>query len=132
MAETQAVPATGTFVWNELGTRDIETAKSLLTTLFGWKTEDRNMGPEGTYTIFKSGEQQVAGGWELKGEKNQGKTTQWLSYIHVKNADVIVKSAERLGMKINVPPTDIPDVGRFAVIEHAAIGVIGILEPKRM
>lgn len=132
MAETQAAPATGIFVWNELGTRDLGTAKSLLATLLGWKSEDMDMGPNGTYTIFKSGDQRVGGGWELKGEKYQGVPTHWLSYVSVKNADVTVKSAERLGMKIKMPATDIPNVGRFAVLEHSATGTFAILEPKPM
>ena len=132
MAETQAAPATGIFVWNELATRDPETAKSLLTTLLGWKAEDMDMGPNGTYTIFRSGGQRVGGCWEVKGEKYQGMPTHWLSYVSVKNADVTVKSAELLWMNIKLPVTDIPDVGRFAVLEHAATGAFAILEPKSM
>jgi predicted enzyme related to lactoylglutathione lyase len=132
MAEAQAAPATGIFVWNELGTRDLGTAKSLLGKLLGWKAEDMDMGPGGTYTIFKAGDQQVGGGWEMKGEKYEGLPTHWLSYISVKNADATVKSAEQLGMRIKMPATDIPNVGRFAVIEHAATGVFAILQPGPM
>ena len=132
MAETQAAPATSAFVWNELGTRDLATAKSLLNTLLGWQAEDRDMGPNGSYTIFKSGDQQVAGSWEIKGEKFQGVPTHWMGYVGVKNADVTVKQAERLGMTIKMPVTDIPDVGRFAVLEHSAVGTLAILEPRSM
>jgi uncharacterized protein len=132
MAEAQAQPWLGTFVWNELGTRDIASAKSLLATLLGWKAEDRDMGPGGTYTIFKSGEKQVAGGWELKGEKYAGVPTHWLGYVGVEDADATVKTAEKLGMKVTMPPTDIPDVGRFAVLDHPATGTIAILQPKPM
>ena len=132
MAETQAAPATSIFVWNELGTHDLGTAKALLNTLFGWKTEDMDMGPDGTYTIFKSGDKQVGGGWGMKGEKHQDVPTHWLCYVSVKNADATAKSAEQLGMTIRVPPRDIPNVGRFAVLAHPATGVIAILEPKSM
>ena len=132
MAETQEATWAGTFIWNELGTHDVETAKSLLTTLLGWKTEDKDLGPHGTYTIFKSGEKQVGGSWEMKGERCQGVPTHWMGYVGVKNAAVTVESAERLGMKGKMPPMDIPDVGRFAVLEHPATGVFAILEPRRM
>lgn len=132
MAETQAAPATGIFVWNELATRDPETARSIFANLLGWTAEDKDMGPNGTYTIFKSGDQQVGGSWALKGEKYQGVPTHWMSYVSVKSADVTVKNAERLGMKIKMPATDIPDVGRFAVLEHSATGTFAILEPRRM
>lgn len=132
MAETQATPWLGTFVWNELGTRDMATAKTLFATLFGWKVEDRDMGPGGTYTIFKSGDKQVGGGWELKGEKAEGVPTYWMGYLGVENADATVKAAEKLGMKVKMPATDIPDVGRFAVLDHPATGTIAILQPKPM
>jgi predicted enzyme related to lactoylglutathione lyase len=132
MAETQATPWIGTFIWNELGTRDLGTAKSLFMTLLGWKAEDMDMGPNGTYTIFKSGDKQVGGGWDMKGEKHQGLPTHWMGYVGVKNADATVESAKRLGIKIQVPPTDIPNVGRFAVLEHSATGTFAILEPKPM
>jgi len=43
-----------------------------------------------------------------------------------------VKNAARLGLKIKMPATDIPDVGRFAVLDHPATGTFAILEAKRM
>jgi uncharacterized protein len=132
MAETPAAPGTGSFIWNELGTRDLATAKSLFAALLGWKAEDMPMGPEGNYTIFKTGDKQVGGAWQLKGDKFQGMPTHWMGYIGVASADATVESAGRLGMNIKMPPTDIPDVGRFAVLEHAATGVFAILQPKPM
>ena len=132
MAETQAAPATNGFVWNELGTWDGRAAKSLLTELFGWRAEDMDMGPNGVYTIFKSGDQRVGGAWEMKGERFQGVPTHWLSYVNVQDADATVKAAERLGMTIKVPVTVIPNIGRFAILEHPSISVLAILEPKPM
>ena len=131
MADTQTAPATGTFVWNELATSDLSTARSILTQLLGWTAEEMDMGANGTYTIFKSGDQQVGGCWELKGERFSGVPTHWMSYVSVKNADMTAKSAEKLGLTVKMPPTDIPDVGRFAVLEHPTTGTFAILEPKR-
>jgi uncharacterized protein len=37
-------------------------------------------------------------------------------YFAVEDCDATVASAERLGGTVRVPPTDIPRVGRFAVI----------------
>jgi len=131
MAETQAAPTTGTFCWNELGTKDLETARSLLTNLFGWRSDERDMGPDGKYTVFNAGDRMVAGMYELKGERFRNVPTHWMSYVAVTNADVTAKSAERLGMKIQIPVTPIPEVGRFAVFTHPAIGMIAILEPAQ-
>ncbi len=131
MAETQAGPEVNTFCWNELGTRDLSTARSLLSNLFGWKADERDMGPDGKYTVFNLGDKMVAGLYELKGPRFANTPTHWMSYVAVTNADVTAKSAERLGMKITTPVTPIPNVGRFAVFEHPSIGMIAILEPQR-
>jgi hypothetical protein len=131
MAETQARPITGTFVWNELRTHDANTARSLLSNLFGWKPNEMEMAGGGKYTVFKIGEQQVAGCYDCTNTPHESMPTHWQGYVSVTNADVTTKTAQRLGMKISVAPTDIPDVGRFAVFEHPAIGAVAILEPKR-
>jgi uncharacterized protein len=132
MADQKPESWLGTFLWNELGTHDLATAKSLLATLFGWKAEDMPMGPEGTYTVFKAGEKQVGGAWDLKGEKHAHLPTHWMGYVGVASADATVAAAGKLGMNVEVPPTDIPNVGRFAVLRHPATGVFAILEPKPM
>ncbi len=38
----------------------------------------------------------------------------WMAYVAVENADRASERAAKLGGKIMVPPTDIPNVGRFA------------------
>jgi predicted enzyme related to lactoylglutathione lyase len=47
--------------------------------------------------------------------------------VTVDSADTTAKLAQKLGGKIIVPPRDIPEVGRFAVIQDpqgAAIAII--------
>ena len=108
MAETQAAPWIGTFIWNELGTGDIAAARSLLASLLGWTAEVRESEPGGTYTVFRSGDKRVGGGSDLKGEKHRAcrragcPTSAWRAPTRP------ASSAERLGMRIQVPPTDIP------------------------
>ncbi len=131
MAETQAAPATGTFCWNELMTRDMSTARSVLGTLFDWTTEDMNMGPGGTYTIFKAGDKMAGGGMQMGGPQFEGVPVHWMGYIAVADADATTRKAESLGVQVKVPPTEIPNVGRFAVYSHAALGTFAILGPNK-
>ena len=49
-------PKLGSFCWLELGTTDRNAAKTFYTNLFGWTAADSAMGPDMTYTIFRSGE----------------------------------------------------------------------------
>jgi hypothetical protein len=129
MAEISTAPAAGTFVWNELMTRDLAAVRPLFAELFGWSAEEMDMGPAGTYTVFKARGKSVAGCMEMSGPEWGSLPVHWMGYVCVEDADASVSKAEALGMKICVPPTDIPNVGRFAVIEHPATGTFSILQP---
>ena len=104
----------GAFSWAELATSDVEGAKRFYTALLGWTTE---LAPvEGmSYALAKVGEERVAGimsnqcsGGEIK--------PQWGIYITVDDVDATALKAEKLGGKVLMPPTDIPNVGRFAAL----------------
>ena len=41
----------------------------------------------------------------------------WLTYFAVSDTDATVAKADSLGGKITVPATDIPGVGRFAILQ---------------
>ena len=105
----------GAFSWCELMTSDVEAAKAFYTKLFGWETKDMPM--EGlTYTMVKAGDKDV-GGIMLIPKEAQGMPPKWGTYVTVDNVDEIAKTAEQLGATIRIPPQDIPDVGRFCVIQ---------------
>lgn len=110
---TQAPPAHGTFCWNELLTRDVDAASSFYTTLFGWSVEEMDMGPAGTYHIMKAGDTQVGGIMKLPAPEAP---PCWLSYIAVDDVDAHTEKAKGLGATVCCEPTDIPNIGRFAVI----------------
>lgn len=114
---TQAPPAVGTFCWNELLSTDTAKTEAFYTKLLGWKTERKDMGEMGTYTIFTAGKTQAAG---MMANPEPGAPSQWLPYIAVANVDESAKKAEKLGGKICVPATDIPGIGRFSVIVDPA------------
>jgi predicted enzyme related to lactoylglutathione lyase len=57
----------------------------------------------------------------------------WISYVTVDDVDASAKLAEKLGGKIMVGPRDIPDVGRFAVLndpQGASIAIIAYAKKK--
>lgn len=104
----------GTFSWAELATTDVERAKLFYTALLGWTTEPAPV--EGvSYTLAKVGEERVAGIMSNKCEGGEIKP-QWGVYITVDDVDAIAHKAEELGGKVVIPPTDIPDIGRFAAL----------------
>ncbi len=106
----------GMFSWNELMTKDVEAAKSFYGDLLGWKYEEQGMPDGKTYHIIKAGEQMI-GGIMAQCEQTKAMPPAWGPYVTVDDVDAMVAKSESLGAKILLPPQDIPDTGRFAVIE---------------
>jgi predicted enzyme related to lactoylglutathione lyase len=111
--ERQGPPAAGEFAWDELVCDNPSKALAFYGELFGWSTKPMDMGPMGTYHLLERGEQQVGG--ILKKPMAEAPSA-WLTYVNVAKVDDSAKQAEKLGAKVVVPPTDIPNVGRFAII----------------
>lgn len=104
----------GAFSWAELATTDVEGAKKFYTALLGWTTVQAPV--EGmSYTLAKVGEERVAGIMSNQCQGGEIKP-QWRVYITVDDVDATAKKAEELGGKILMPPTDIPNVGRFSAL----------------
>jgi uncharacterized protein len=108
-----APPATGRFVWRDLMTTDPEKAKAFYGALFGWTTKPMDMG-DFTYEILANGGEDFGGVVAL--DPSHGIPSHWISYIHVPSVDEACATAARLGGTVPVEPTDIPGIGRFAVI----------------
>jgi len=117
----------GTFGWNELMTPDAGTARRFFTELLGWTAQEVDMGPEGSYTVFRKGEKTVAGMMRMEGPRWEGIPPHWLGYITVEDVDAAARRAEALGGKIHHPPTDVPNVGRFCVIADPTGAVVALI-----
>lgn len=104
----------GAMCWNELSTSNLDAAGKFYRATFGWTAEQMDMGGGGTYTIFKAGDERV-GGMTALTPQMKGVPPHWLTYFAVTDCDGTVKEVNELGGKVLVPPTDIPEVGRFAV-----------------
>ena len=122
----------GSFSWFELMTTDTSAAKDFYRQLFGWKMEDQPIQGT-TYTVVKAGSRQVGGIMSNSDTLVQGSPSpHWGIYVTVDDVDESTKLAESMGAKILVPPSDLPDVGRFAVFadpQGAVLSIITYLTP---
>jgi len=117
----------GCWVWNELQTSDPDKAVKFYEALGGFKDEPMNMGEMGTYHVLnKDG----AGRAGVMKSPMAEIPPNWLPYVQVEDADKTAERAKKLGANVVVPPTDIPEVGRFAVIVDNQGASIGILKPN--
>ena len=125
-----AARADGTFCWNELRTRDVAAAKSFYADVFGWTSDDRDMGPAGIHTIFKCGDQDVGSLLAMPPEAGAAPPA-WLSYIAVDDVDAAADKCVRAGGHVRHPPTDIANVGRFSVLQDPTGATFAVYRTER-
>jgi uncharacterized protein len=116
----------GVFVWDELGTSDVEGAQRFYGEVFGWTTKD--MGSDfGDYRIFQRGETGVGG---LMALPDASMPTQWGPYVAVEDVDATTAKASELAGSTLAEPMDVPTVGRIAVLRDPQGAVFGIIKPE--
>jgi predicted enzyme related to lactoylglutathione lyase len=120
----------GSFCWIELATTDRNAAKNFYSSLFGWTAEDNPMGPDMVYTMFRLGGKDAAGAYALMKEQiSHHVPPHWMLYVMADNADTSNAKAVKAGAQQIVPPSDIPSIGRFAVIQDPTGVFISIFQP---
>jgi hypothetical protein len=126
MAGTQS-----SFVWYELMSSDVAASKAFYSKVVGWSTEDVPM-PGMTYTMLSIGETQVGGMMALPKEAGAaGMRPGWLGYVGVEDTDRAAAKITQLGGKILMPPTDIPNVGRFAMAADPQGAYLYVFKPAQ-
>jgi uncharacterized protein len=122
----------GSFVWNELYTRDVEAAKAFYAATIGWTYEGMPTAHENrTYWIAKAGGKPVAGIMDMRGIVPDGDPPHWLNYLEVDDVDRCVDEIERQGGRIVRQPFDIPNFGRIAIGADATGAFLGWVTSKR-
>jgi uncharacterized protein len=99
-------------VWFEIPADDVERAKSFYGALFGWKIE-KFPGPMEYWHIDTGGGDDTPDGGLLRRQnpQQQGIT----SYISVASVDESAAKVEKLGGKICIPKTAVPEMGYFVI-----------------
>ncbi len=112
-----AAPTRGRFLWHELMCRDTQKALAFYPAVAPWTT--MSMSPaEGVapYSMFVNGEIPMAGVMAIPEAAGDRQPTAWLPYIGTPDVDATSSEAASLGAMVMMPPTDIPTVGRIAVL----------------
>jgi hypothetical protein len=131
MANIDRHPA-GSFCWIELATSDQSAAKNFYSTLFGWTPNDMPMGPSDVYTIFRLENRDAAAAYTLRPEQvAQHVPPNWILYIQVDNVDASAAKVTELGGKVILPPFDVMDAGRMAVIQDPTGAYSCLWQPKK-
>ena len=122
----------GEFCWVDLMAHDMESAAKFYESLLGWTTElqDTQGGPP--YAIFQLDGKRTAGMGQLQPEmQQQGVPPIWNSYISVVDLQATVDKAVDLGASVMMPPMDVMQAGRMAIIKDPTGAAVSLWQPNQ-
>ncbi len=104
------------FVWYELLTTAPAAAESFYHNVIGWSAQDSGV-PGMAYTILHADAIPIGGLMALpEAALKMGARPGWIGYVGVEDVDAEAEAFTKAGGVIHKAPTDIPGVGRFAVV----------------
>ncbi len=115
----------GHFSWNELMTNDVDSAKKFYSELLGWNMEAMQC-EETDYTLLKEGGEDVGGIMAIPDDAAE-MPPMWNAYVTVDDVNDVAAQVERLGGKLCVPPQDIPNIGRFCVLQDPQGAMLSLI-----
>ena len=121
----------GVFSWIDLSTTDIAAAQQFYSGLFGWEVDETPIADSGTfYTNFRLDGYTVAGGGQMMPEMIEaGAPPVWISYVNVDDIDAAAARATEAGGVVFMPPMDVLDVGRMALVQDPTGAPFGMWQP---
>ena len=120
----------GTFVWNELMTRDVEAAKTFYGSVFGWTFRAMPM-VDGTYWIAEVNGELVAGIRAMPPGLPAEVQPHWFEYLQVDDVDARLRLVTEHGGRVMRPSFDVPDVGRLGFAVDSGGATLGLMTPPK-
>ncbi len=119
-----------TWSWNELLSRDIETAKAFYSEVFGWEYEAMETGPGGIYHVIKGGANNGLGGlMTMPPGMPEQVPNHWMVYFTVSDINATLEAVKAAGGQVVQEPFEAPGVGHIAVAHDPAGGSFSLLQP---
>jgi predicted enzyme related to lactoylglutathione lyase len=113
----------GALSWCELLTNDTDKAGAFYKELFGYELSP--FGDDGSYTVFNRGETQAAG---MMKAPMEGMPNYWGLYFTTDDVDKVYEKVKAAGGQAMMEPTDMPEVGRLAVLTDAQGASFGVIK----
>ena len=116
----------GRWLWMELLTDDLDASTAFYRTVFGWGSETF-LGTGTPYTMFTANGAPIGGAMRIPPGASAAPT--WLGYLGVPDVDAAVDHVLGRGGHAYVQPTDVPTVGRFAVLADPWGAIFSVYRP---
>jgi len=122
--------SSGAFIWYELMTPDPAGAKAFYDAVVGWDIGEAVPEFAGYRMIGRSDGGSAGGVLPLTDEMQQhGARPIWLGYVNVGDTDAEIAAIEQAGGAKIMGPTDIPNVGRIAMVTDPQGAPFYIMKP---
>jgi predicted enzyme related to lactoylglutathione lyase len=119
----------GNFAWHELMTTDTQAASAFYPKVTGWKPQPYER--DASYTLFMGNKAPMGGLMSFPSDAASAPPS-WIVYIETPDIGGTIAHAQRLGGRLHREPQDIPEIGRFAMLDDpqgATFSVIQSLNP---
>ena len=103
----------GKFVWYDVMTTNTKAAESFYRSVIGWDTSDSGM-TDRSYTLLSMGSIMVGGLMPIP-DHAKGVPPAWMGYVAVDDVAAHAEKVKAAGGAIHRGPTEIPNVGTFAI-----------------
>ena len=114
------------FVHLELTTSDLGKAKDFYTKMFDWQLQEYSGGGM-PYLLINTGQEPGGGMMALP---MPGAPVAWGMYIAVDDLDAASAKLEKLGGKVLMPRTEVPDMGWFIIASDPQGATFGLWQAK--
>lgn len=119
----------GTWSWNELLTRDVDTARDFYSKVFGWEYDSQEM-PTGTYHVIKGGDYGGLGGlMAMPPGTPEQVPNHWAVYFNVSDIAATIDNVQAAGGQVVQGPMEVPEVGHIATVHDPNGGSLCLMQP---
>lgn len=120
----------GAFSWTDLMSTDTAAAKTFLSALFGWKMVDTPMGDDMVYTMCQLDGKNVAALHNMPAQMPEGTPSSWQVYVNTDDVDARYAAAVSAGASTMMPPSQIMENGRCAMLKDPTGAIFGLWEAQ--
>ncbi|HMJ52255.1 MAG TPA: VOC family protein [Polyangiaceae bacterium] len=120
--------ALGTVAWVDLQTPDLDKARKFYGELLGWSFIGGDDPNSGFYTTAQIRGRKVAG--LAKPPREANSLPAWTVYLAASNADDIARKTKEAGGQVLMPPMDVMEQGRMAILSDPTGAAFGVWQAK--
>lgn len=119
----QIVNQPNALVWNELQTKDTDTARRFYTAVFGW-----SYTADDSYEMFTLGDRAQAGLLDFSQDEHWDYPNFWMPYFRVDNIEEATEKVRSLGGTVHMANNPVGELGTLSVVSDPQGGMFTIMQ----